>query len=500
MDGKQTRPGRSLLSRIARSIAYLAPAGLRRSLSGQLLVLTILFVMIAEVLIFVPSIANFRETWLTGRLAAAQIATLALETTPNNMVSEELRQELLANAEVFGVVLHRDAARRLILSSEMPPLVDAHFDLRDTSPLSLIVDAVDALRAGDGRAIRIIGTPRFEGGDYIEIVIDETPLRAAMFQYGVNVLSLSIIISIITAGLVFAALRFLFIRPIEQITQNMLAFRQDPEDASRVIAVSDRKDEVGVAERELAAMQRDIRATLNQKARLAALGAAVSKINHDLRNILASAQLLSDRLGAIDDPAVQNVAPRLFASIDRAIALCTKTLKFGKADEEPPARAPVLLGALVGDVGESLGLSDHPSIKWAVHVPEGLTIDADADQLFRILLNLVRNATQALEGKEEGGQITVAAERHDRDVTIKVTDNGPGIPEKAQAHLFEAFAGSGRQGGTGLGLAIAAELSRAHGGTLVLRHTDAQGTSFEITIPDRAQSQTAKVVPIKAAR
>ena len=477
----------------------LRPKALRRSLSAQLLLLTVLFVMISEVLIFIPSIANFRETWLEGRLAAAQIATLALEATPDDMLSGKLNEELLANAEVFGVVLHRDAARRLILSIDMPPQVDAHFDLRDTAPLSLIVDAFGTLFAGDGRTIRIIGAPRFEGGDFIEVIVDETPLRAAMFGYGVNIFFLSLVISVFTASLVFATLHFFLVRPMRNITENMLSFRENPDDARRIIEPSGREDEIGVAERELAAMQHDIRSTLNQRARLASLGSAVSKINHDLRNILASAQLISDRLGAIDDPAVQSLAPRLFASIDRAIELCTKTLRFGRAEEEPPRRRRFALADLVAEIVEALGLADSGPIRCTTEIPDDLIVDADSDHLFRVLLNLGRNAVQALELESRGGEIGIRAWRDGPHVEIEVTDTGPGLPEKAREHLFEAFSGSARSGGTGLGLAISAELVRAHGGDLTLERSGPEGTTFRVCIPDRLAPRLAVSAPAKAA-
>ena len=98
-----------------------------------------------------------------------------------------------------------------------------------------------------------------------------------------------------------------------------------------------RGDEIGVAERELASMQRQLSSLLAQKNRLAQLGMAVSKINHDLRNMLANAQLISDRLVAIPDPTVQRFVPKLIASLDRAIQFCNASLQFGGSQKRPPA-------------------------------------------------------------------------------------------------------------------------------------------------------------------
>ncbi|MCF8469490.1 MAG: HAMP domain-containing histidine kinase, partial [Parvibaculum sp.] len=413
---------------------------------------------------------------------------------PDNMVSPALREELLRNAQVYAVALRRDDARRLVLSEDLPPMVDARFDLRDAMAMTLIMDAFETALAGDGRIILATGKPRFGAGEQIEIVLNETPLRHAMFQYAKNILLLSLVISIITASLVFIVLHFMFVRPMRRLTGNMVSFSANPEDARRVILPSARADEIGVAERELSAMQKEIRATLNQKARLASLGAAVSKINHDLRNILASAQLISDRIGAIDDPAVQHLAPRLFASIDRAIDLCTRSLRFGRAEETAPRRLPVPLADFADEVALA-AWPDHELVRWVNEVPQDLVVDADPDQLFRILLNLTRNAAQALsetlnetiadgEAKAAGGEIRISAHRAGDHVHIDLSDNGPGLPVKAREHLFEAFSGSARAEGTGLGLAIAAELARMHGGHVELVKSDAAGTTFRICIPD----------------
>lgn len=486
MKATAEREGRSRGGWFARSVRPL-----RGSLSRRLLLLTVLFVMLAEVLIFVPSMANFRLNWLEQRLAAAQIASLALEARPDNMVSPALREELLKNAQVYAVALHRDDARRLVLSEDMPPMVNRSFDLRGAMAVELIMDAFETVFAGDGRIILVTGEPRFGAGESIEIVFDETPLRHAMFQYGKNIFLLSLVISIITASLVYLVLHFVLVRPMRRLTGNMVAFRVNPEDARRVIAPSMRADEIGVAERELSLMQKEIRATLTQKAHLASLGAAVSKINHDLRNILASAQLISDRIGAVDDPTVQHLAPRLFASIDRAIDLCTKSLRFGRAEEAAPQRRLLELRQLVDEVAEA-AWSETDALRWVNDVPPGLVVDADPDQLFRILLNLVRNAAQALTeeaaGGAIGGEIRLSAYRVLDHVHIDISDDGPGLPPKAREHLFEPFSGSGRAEGTGLGLAIAAELARMHGGHIDLVRSDASGTLFRVCIPDDADT------------
>ncbi len=453
-------------------------------LSAKLLLLTILFVMVAEVLVFVPSVSNFRRQWLMERLAAAEIASLAAEAAPGGQLPKTLRDQLLESARVKAVAVKRAESRRLILEEDMPGEIDAHYDLRDTAWLPLIGDALMVYFADEGRVIRVVGQPGFSKSQFIEVVMEEAPLKAAMIGYGLDILGLSIVISIISAALVYLSLDALLVKPMTKITWNMVRFRARPEDPTRIISPSARRDEIGRAQLELSAMQTELADMLAQKSRLAALGLAVSKISHDLRNILSSAQLLSDRLITVKDARVQRLVPKLIASLDRAIRLCAHTLDFGQAQETPPQRQRFPLAPLVAEVGENLALPRQHAINWTVDIEKDLAIDADRDQLYRVLSNLCRNAVQALETIGEGrGAITVAAWREGAMVMLEVSDTGPGVAEKAKAHLFEAFQTVARKGGTGLGLAIAAELVQAHGGQIALVRNEG-GAAFRLTIPD----------------
>jgi signal transduction histidine kinase len=275
------------------------------------------------------------------------------------------------------------------------------------------------------------------------------------------------------------------------LTDNMTAFRADPENPARIISASSRTDEIGTSENELASMQREIALMLHQKNRLAALGLAVSKINHDLRNLLSGAQLFSDQLSSSPDPKVQRFAPKLMRALERAIAFCQSTLSYGAALEPPPERRKLPLEPLIEEVHEALGLGIEVPVRWIVAVERGLVVDADHDQLFRVLVNVTRNSLQALQARAANDpardQIRITGRREGAVVVIEVSDTGPGIPAKARAHLFEAFQSSTRAGGTGLGLAIAAELVQAHGGDIKLIEGTI-GATFRITIPDSAVS------------
>ena len=462
----------------------------RVGLSGKLLVLTILFVMLAEVLIYVPSVANFRLNWLNDRLAAAHTAALVLEAAPSGMVPESLARKILASVGARAVAMKMGNQRRLLASTDMPSEVEQSVDVRSETWWSSITEAFDTLlNCKTGDVMRLVGPAPMTNGDFLEIVLDETPLRNAMWTFSVNILLLSLAISGITAMLVYFALHYLLVRPMGGITQNMVAFRADPENPARVIASSGRNDEIGVAQEELAAMQREIASMLHQKSRLASLGLAVSKINHDLRNLLASAQLFSDQLSTLPDPKVQRFAPKLMRALERAIAFCQSTLSYGAVQEPPPERKTIPVEPLIDEVHEALGLGLDVPIRWIVAVEKGLTVEADHDQLFRVLVNLARNAMQALESRGSRDpardQIRITGRREGSVAVIEVSDTGPGVPEKARAHLFQAFQGTTRPGGSGLGLAIAAELVRAHGGDIRLV-PGTIGATFSITIPDRA--------------
>jgi signal transduction histidine kinase len=456
-------------------------------LSSKLLVLTILFVMIAEVLIYVPSIANFRLNWLNDRLAAAHTAALVLDAAPSGMVPETLARQILQSVGARGVAMKTGSQRRLLAVSEMPPTIHHDIDMRYASWYRAIIDAFDTLLSNDNDVMRVVG-PAPRGGEFIEIILDEQPLREAMLRFSINILLLSLIISGITATLVYIALHVLLVQPIRRLTANMVRFRNDPEHPAKVIAESSRRDEIGFAEREFAAMQQDLASMLQQKSRLASLGLAVSKINHDLRNLLTSAQLFSEGLSHLPDPRVQRFAPKLMRSLERAIAFCASTLSYGRAQEPPPDRRPVEVETLVEEVHETLGLAES-QIAWIAAIERGLVVDADPDQLLRVLLNLARNAAQALETRAPNDpardQIRITGRREGAVVAIEVSDTGPGFPAKAREHLFEPFQTSARTGGTGLGLVIAAELVRAHGGEIKLVEGTI-GATFRLTIPDRA--------------
>ncbi len=456
--------------------------GFLNTLSGRFLILTVIFVMLAEVMIFVPSIARFRADFLLTRLKQAQIAALTQLAT-ENMIMPELEAELLANAEVFNVVLRRDEVRQLVLASPIPGEIHDTVDLRMVGPWELIRDAFATLVDAENRIIRVIGYPVQDAGTLIEVTMETEPLRDAMVDYGLRILVLSALISVVTAFLLFLAVRRLLVMPIRRVVRHMQTYAEAPEDARRVIEPNADVTELRTAEEALKSMQTQLIGALRQKERLAQLGGAVAKISHDLRNILTTAQLFADRLEGSADPVVTRSAPKLINSISRAVSLCESTLAFGKAEEPPPTLRRVNLSQLAAEVVEGEGLGAETTITCLIDIPPGLMIRADGEQLYRVLSNLIRNARQAIEATGQPGTIEISSSEDEAEWSIRIGDTGPGLPPKAREHLFSAFQGGVRKGGTGLGLAIAAELVHGHGGRLELARSDADGTEFAIHLP-----------------
>jgi signal transduction histidine kinase len=443
---------------------------LSAGLSARLLLLTIAFVMLAEVLIYAPSIARFRLVYLEERLADAHLAILTLDATPDQMVHEDLKRELLTHVEAFAVALTRPQAGKLLLMIDTPRPIDVTYDLRGANPLGLIRDAFVTLWSGGDRVLRVLGSSPKDAAVLAEVVLDEAPLREAMIGFSNRILALSLMISLITAALVYLTLHWLMVRPMRRLTESMIAFRRAPENAAQSFTPSERGDEIGLAQREFAHMQEGLRAALLQKTRLAALGTAVT--------ILATARLVSDRLDHSHDPEVRQVTPTLVAAIDRAVNLCAQTLSFTR--EGPPSLdlSRFDLAQLVQEVSRALPAQVNGQPVWQSLLEGGLEIEADRDQIFRVLSNLAQNAIDA-----GATRVEVSAQRTGSRVVVSVHDDGPGLAPRARERLFQPFAGTARPGGTGLGLAIARDLVRAHGGEIRLESTTGEGTTFAFDLP-----------------
>lgn len=461
------------------------------SLSGRILLLVLLYLMVAGALVYFPSVARYHRELLSNRIESAELAVLPFTEAPGAQLSQELREQLLTRAGVLAIVLRGGGQHELFLIGEdEPPPFEAVYNTGTTDFITEMRDVLRCLTAPAGRIIRIDSQTALLEGLTIFVVANEDVIRTELLSYSIRAAGISAFVAGVIALLLLSSLYFIVVNPMRRLTEAMVRFRIDPEDPSRIHVPSGRGDEIGLAENELGTSQREIYGFLQQKTRLAQLGAAVAKIQHDLRNILASAQIASDRLSTSEDPVVRRIAPRLVGALDRATALATDTLRFGKAEENPPKRRSINLAGVVDEVAEAV-FPESSAVKFENRVARDFRVDADPEQLFRIMLNLVTNARQALDSRnrktgQKGGHVFVDAKRENAGVTIDVRDDGPGIAPAMQEKLFRPFSGTTQCGGTGLGLSIARELARAHGGDVSLGSTGSSGTQFQIFIPQES--------------
>jgi signal transduction histidine kinase len=468
----------------ARSGPWRALVARAVSLPGKLLGLSVLFVFLAEILIFFPSAANFRTEWMQDRADAAHLAALAADAAAEQdvMLSDQAIRDLLAGADAVSVSRITDGANELVLGGFIGDAKLVSANLEDENFVDRLVQTSEALLAPPDRFLRIVAKPRAASaeGDRISVILPEAGLRDALIAFSRNIFWLSLFIAVLTGGLLYGVLLIIFVRPMRRLASAMIAFKDDPTDPARTVTASGRGDEIGEAEAALADMQAEVRAAFAQRERLAALGGAVARINHDLRNVLASAQLVSDRLSSSKDERVAAMGARLVRAVDRGIRLCQDTLDYGRTSERAPDMAPVLLRDAIddaaGDAFAGVGSAD-----WSNQIAADLGVRADPDHLHRIMLNLVRNAVQAMQNSERQS-LSVAAQTVGDTVIVALHDTGPGVPDRVAETLFEPFGRTGSKSGSGLGLSIARDLARSMGGDLRLSQTGPDGTVFELSL------------------
>jgi signal transduction histidine kinase len=455
-------------------------------LSTKLIATIVVVILAVEVVIYLPSAANFRSGWLEDRLRVGLVAARVLDAAPDIMdLPQSLTDRLLMSAGATAIVYRRAGQSQLIELKDVPmPREAITVDLREGGPMGHLAGTLETLVFGGDRTLRIVGAGDSDES-LVEVLMPEAPLRRDLLFYSRNIFILSLIVAVMTAAALYIIVRNILIAPIRRMTGHIVGFREAPENATLIVPPSPRRDEIGILERELAAMERDIFTMLRQRRHLADLGMAVTKINHDLRNTLTSAQMLSDQVANVDDPQVQRLAPRLVHSIDRAIGFAQQVIDYGRQSSTPPRPVPVDLRLLVEEATQEALLVGHPHIRLDNEVPDGITLRVDPDQLARVLVNLLKNAREALETENPAvaaPRVRISHTARGGEQLISIVDNGPGLPPRARDNLFVAFEGSARAGGTGLGLAIARELTEAHGGSLVYTPLD-PGSQFDIVLP-----------------
>lgn len=454
-------------------------------LSARLLLFTAVVVAFGGLLILPPALASYEEQWLLDRVRAGELASTIAESDPELRVSDAVANQMFDQAGAVTVAVQVDGARRLVLPPKQPFETTPYLvDLRRQNPGSWLAAPFFTLTSPKGSMVRVMAEPRYRKAEFVEVVLPDAPLKAKLVGQLWQLAGVTLFVASLAGLLVYAFLNIFLVRPMQRITRAMEAFRGDPDDPAARIAPSNRRDEIGRAELELDRMQADLLAALASKARLAALGEAVAKINHDLRNMLTSAQMASDRLAALGDPKVAQALPRLERALDRAITLASDVMAYGKSKEPAPVVRATPLRPALDMAAEDAGLNPKGVALETVIDPREQVL-ADPDQLHRILTNLLRNAREAIEGAPDRGgrgKVFVELRRVDGFSVLRLSDDGPGVPERARANLFQPFVGSARRGGTGLGLAIARELAQGHGGDLALVETGPGGSVFDLTL------------------
>jgi signal transduction histidine kinase len=458
----------------------------RESLTARLLAVAAGFVVLTEAIVFLPSIATFRQEWLVERFDTGELAALAAPQVGGIALLNNSSNELVQAAEIKAIIAISSTGKTTLIGT-VPTQALRKIDLERQTFGGAIFDVVDTLLAPEDRLLAITNRPRSNAAIKLEVIVAEAPLKASLMRETGRVFIYSMLLALAIGMLIYAALADGFVRPMRRLTKAITQFRAAPQDGSRNLTASGRNDEIGDAEVAFIEMQDTVRQAFLQRERLAALGLAVSKISHDLRHSLGAAQLVSERLASVDDPVVRVTAPRLERALERAIGLAESTLQFGKAQEAPPVPELLYLTDALNDAA-SEALNGLYGVTWTCAVGETIDCEVDPDHLHRILTNLIRNAGQAIMAARKTGTITAIAKVRTAFIDLEIADTGPGLPRGVRDNLFAPFAGSGLSGGTGLGLAIARDLVRMNGGDIELVSTSDAGTCFRVIL--RAADET----------
>ncbi len=395
-------PASAFLTDATPAVTARRPRGF--GLAERVLVVTLGFVLAAMGLFYATRLAAFRETWLHNKLVSAQTAFESFDTGGPNDLSADLSRKVLASVGVKSIAVSTPSGWRVLAAPGAPGGAGFTVNLDSETFVDSVGAAFETLFARPATIIHVTDGPSPDEAG-IAVTLDGTPLKDALWRVSRTFLNIALMIAAVVTCVLWAALWQMVLRPVRRLTSNIIAFGERPQDVSRVIVPSGRRDEIGRAETALAAMQGSLAHELAQRKRLAELGMAVARINHDLRNILTAAQLISDRLAKIPDPLAQRLAPRLVATLDRAIQFCQATLTYGAGREQPPDRRTFDLSELVRQVVESARAEHADAIDFHIDIPPRFDVYADPDHVLRVLENLSRNAAQALLAKgAEGGR------------------------------------------------------------------------------------------------
>ena len=461
-------------------------SALARQLSTRVLVLTVGFVLLAELLLFIPSVASFRQDKLAKRADAAVLVTEALMSREADLSGEAramLAKRFMMQTGAERVTVMRGPQVVMALGGEPPARIADTEDLRVPRRFPpLLPTAREFFTFGGDAHLRVIAPAPAGGAERLEIFVPCAALGEELRAYGTRILGLSVMIALIVGALIYAAIRRIIVQPVREVAADMTAFREAPQMRRRFAPPSQRPDEIGQLQREFHEMKQSLREAFRERERLANLGLSVTKINHDLRNVLSTALLMADRLSAHAEPELAQMGERLARTVERGVGLTEEVLEYSSAREPAPVLEAVRPHAVARDVRADLHTA-FPAVRVDNRVAPDLVVRADAEQLHRILSNLARNAAQAMRTQGDARIVLEGETVGDATLILRISDNGPGLPDKVRDRLFLPFTRGDAEGSTGLGLSIAKELAEKMGGSLELLDTGPSGTTFILGLP-----------------
>lgn len=400
---------------------------------------------------------------------------------PSREASDMLSKQFMRQTDADFLAAFQDGQTILILGQPPEAAIVAVEDLRTPRRFpDFLATGMEFFASGDGYLRLIMDSP-IEGQDRLELLVPCAAIGAELRAYAGRILLLSLLIAAFVGALIYLVMLRLIVRPVQKLADDMTAFREAPQKRRRFAPPLRRDDEIGQLQREFHEMKQSLRAAFRQRERLASLGLSVTKINHDLRNVLSTALLMADRLSMNSDPQLADMGERLTRTVERGVGLTEEVLEYSSAREPQPELETVQFRRSVADVQMDLRTA-FPKVRLANQIDPSVRVTADPEQLYRILSNLTRNAAQAI-CHQKNPRIEISADIVGETVITKIMDNGPGLPDYVEDRLFLPFTRGSDEGSTGLGLSISKELAEGMGGSLELLDTSEDGTAFILGLP-----------------
>lgn len=215
--------------------------------------------------------------------------------------------------------------------------------------------------------------------------------------------------------------------------------------------------------------------------RLSLVGAMANSIIHDLKNPICIIRCCTDLIaGESKDPRVHELTSMTDKAVDGMLAMTQELLDYSRGSTSLSCQT-VSIWRLLDELNQqALRLLPGQNIQFARQIQYDGNLVVDLARFIRVLCNLIKNAREAMP---HGGILTITTDLVDKQVLIRISDTGVGIPTEVLPKIFEPFVTYGKSHGTGLGLAIAKSVVSAHNGTISLTSVPGNGTTVDILLP-----------------